>query len=96
MTFRAALLLLTLASPSFAQSSNCGPSALIADQLADRYGESVIGAGLTSNGALVQFYANSETGTWTITGTTAAGHTCVLSAGEDFRSYDLTPRGEAL
>ena len=56
------------------------------DRLADRYGESRQSIGLGANNAVVEVFASSETGTWTITVTTPQGLTCLVASGQAFEA----------
>ncbi|BAQ67891.1 hypothetical protein NHU_00723 [Rhodovulum sulfidophilum] len=73
----------------------CGPRDGILDQLRNRYGESRQAMGLAGNNAVVEIFANTRTGTWTVTGTFANGLTCLIASGE---AYDPVsePPGQAL
>ncbi len=51
-------------------------------QLADRYGEAPVSAGVRSTGELVEVFASPRRGTWTIVSTSPAGLACVLAAGK--------------
>jgi len=53
--------------------------------LADRFGESRQSIGLAANNAVVEVFANLDTGTWTVTVTIAGGATCLLASGEAFQ-----------
>lgn len=87
------LALLVSASPAVAQQS-CAPRDVIVDGLRARYGETVQSSGLSEAGALIEFYASDETGTWTITYTLPDGMTCLMASGSDFSR--IVDAGEAL
>ncbi|MEO1239617.1 MAG: hypothetical protein AAFW64_08160 [Pseudomonadota bacterium] len=84
-------------SHAFAQSSaqNCGPRQPLVERLADRYGESRQSIGLGTQNRIVETYANSETGSWTITVTLPNGMMCLLASGHAFEAVTegLTPTG---
>lgn len=63
---------------------NCGPREAIVDRLAASYGETRQSMGLGANNAVVEVFASSETGTWTITVTTPNGMTCLVASGQAF------------
>lgn len=93
MTRPLALAALLLALPGLAQAQDprqCGPRDAVVALLADRYGESRQALGLAANNAMVELFANAESGTWTITGTTASGTTCLIASGEAFQPLDET------
>ena len=66
------------------QSRNCGPREMVVDRLAEGYGETRQSMGLGSNNSVVEVFASSETGTWTITVTTPNGLTCLVASGQAF------------
>jgi len=85
----AVLLRALLPAPSAAQSAppaaaQCAPHESVVAQLADRFGESRQAMGLAPNNALVELFANPETGTWTITGTLPSGVTCMIASGDAY------------
>jgi hypothetical protein len=79
--------------PTQAQG-NCNTHDSAREQLADRFGERVIVMGLSASGALMELWANPDTGTWTLTATNAAGLTCVIGSGEAFDLAPATPDDE--
>ena len=81
-----ALIGLTLGSAADAQNRNCGPRSAVIERLAQSYGETRQSIGLAANNAVVEVFASGETGTWTITVTTAAGLTCLVAAGRNFET----------
>lgn len=82
----AATLYSTAAYHVAAQSNarNCGPRAMVVDRLASGYGETRQSMGLGANNQVIEVFASSETGTWTITVTTPAGMTCLVASGQAF------------
>ncbi|SIO41061.1 hypothetical protein SAMN05444722_1965 [Rhodovulum sp. ES.010] len=82
-----AAIILTAPALAPAQTARqCGPRGAVLDILAERYGESRQAAGLAANNAVVELFANLQTGTWTITGTTPAGVTCLIASGEAYEA----------
>ncbi len=77
-----ALSALLMLSPiaAYAQSQNCAPR----DTVVSRYGESRQAIGLGGNNQVVEIFASEETGTWTITVTTASGVTCLVASGQAY------------
>lgn len=65
-------------------SRNCAPREAVVDRLADGYGESRQSMGLGANNQVVEIFASSETGTWTITVTMPNGLTCLVASGQAF------------
>ncbi|MCR8827408.1 hypothetical protein [Pseudosulfitobacter koreensis] len=82
----AAAIYLAAAGHAAAQANtrNCGPRALVVDRLATTYGETRQSMGLGTGNQVIEVFASSETGTWTITVTTPAGMTCLVASGQAF------------
>lgn len=68
-----------------AQTGNCGPHALVTERLADRYGESRQVIAMTSDQSVMEVFASTETGTWTVTITRAGQPTCLVAAGQNYQ-----------
>ena len=64
----------------------CGARPEILARLEGTYGESRRSFGLQEGKAVVELYANDETGTWTILTTDTQGRTCLMAAGEGFEA----------
>jgi hypothetical protein len=74
-----------LASTSLSQAQEtCGPRDLVIERLTSTYGETRQSLGLGRNNAMVEVFASTDTGTWTITVTTANGVTCLVASGQAF------------
>ncbi|WP_166417038.1 hypothetical protein [Cochlodiniinecator piscidefendens] len=72
---------------AFAQDPrNCAPRNVILERLADNYGETRQSIGLGRNNAVIEVFASTETGTWTITVTLPNGMTCMIAAGQAFET----------
>lgn len=65
---------------------NCAPRETVVARLASTYGETRQSIGLGSNNSVVEVFASVESGTWTITVTTAAGLTCLVASGQSFET----------
>lgn len=78
-----------------AQTRNCGPREAVIEGLATKYGETRQSMGLGSNNAVVEVFASIETGSWTITVTSANGVTCLVASGQAFEELAeaLPPKG---
>lgn len=63
--------------------------------LADQYGETRRGIGLSGNGTVMELFAAEETGTWTITVTLPDGRTCLVASGAGYETVteDLPAKG---
>ena len=95
----AGLTLLATAGLAAAQQSYtmiCGQRAQVVAQLETRYGESVRSIGLATQNRIVEVFASDETGSWTITVTTADGMTCLMASGQHFETFAPLPQGEPL
>lgn len=77
---------LTASSAAAQQSGNCGPRDAVVARLAESYGETRRSIGLGANNALMEVFASTQTGTWTITVTLANGTTCLIAAGQAFET----------
>lgn len=84
----ATLALSAISAPTdvLAQGRNCAPRDAVVERLAERYGESRQSIGLGPNNQVVEVFASTETGTWTITVTTAQGLTCLVASGQAFET----------
>lgn len=67
-------------------AANCAPRETVVARLASTYGETRQSIGLGSNNSVVEVFASVESGTWTITVTTAAGLTCLVASGQSFET----------
>lgn len=66
-----------LAAPATAQTQpNCSPRDEVDEFLSEQWGEVPHVVALGSNGSIVEFFANPETGTWTIVITAPNGWSC--------------------
>ncbi len=81
--FSGATLLLMMASPALA-GQRCAPHDMVVDRLASRYGEARQSMGLGTNNSVIEVFASDETGTWTITVTSAEGVTCLVASGQAY------------
>jgi hypothetical protein len=54
----------------------------ISSLLGDRYQESRVAGGLSSNGRLIEIFASGDGATWTMIATTPEGQSCVVASGE--------------
>lgn len=81
----AAGIYLAAATEILAQTPrNCGPREQVVDGLANRYGETRQSIGIGVNNSVVETFASDDTGTWTITITSANGLTCLVASGQSF------------
>jgi len=76
---------------AFAQASRCAERQVVVDRLTEIYGESRQSMGLGANNAVVEMFASTDTGTWTITVTMPSGRTCIVAAGRSFEALAEGP-----
>ena len=79
------LMTTALTSMANAQSNKCGEREVIVTFLATEFGEVVQSVGISNNNGLVEMYANTETGSWSLVFTHPTGVTCLTTYG---RSYE--------
>lgn len=92
--FLAAVLAATIAP---AQQPACGPHHMIVAQLEGIYGETRIGGGMANPSVIIDVFANTETGTWSIVRSEAGGMSCLVAAGDNWQSdpeTDPQPKGQ--
>ncbi len=97
LTMLSAGILLGAATMVKAQGAqNCAPRDLVVERLADKYGETRQSMGLGANNNMMEVFASLETGSWTITVTTAQGVTCLVASGQAFEELAeaLPPQGD--
>ncbi len=84
--FTLAFAALMLAGAAQAQTANrCAPRDQVIAQLADRYGETRQSIGLGSNNRVIEIFASTDTGTWTILATLPTGLSCLLASGQAYQ-----------
>jgi hypothetical protein len=79
------LAVLSAALPAAAQAAgSCTAHDDMVRHLAEGWGESRQAIALDSGSAMVEVYANADTGTWTLTVTQPGGPTCMVASGQAF------------
>jgi len=68
---------------------------MVEKRIADQYGESIVGAGVTAGGVMF-LTSNPTTGTFTIMLRRQDGMTCVLMGGTGYATQDSIEPGEDL
>ncbi|WP_425342857.1 hypothetical protein [Sagittula salina] len=78
------------------QLQHCAPRDQVVERLADKYGETRQSMGLGSNNAVMEVFASSDSGSWTITVTMTNGITCLVASGQAFEELAeaLPPKGD--
>lgn len=83
--FAAIIIAAATASPVDAQQ-NCAPHEVVSDSLSRKYGEEFIRDRAGEDGAIIEFWANGETGTWSLLVAGPDGITCMVRNGGGWRS----------
>lgn len=94
MTRIIALLVAVLATPASAAPQNCAPRPVVLERLVTGFGETRQSIGLGAQGVVIEVFASSRTGTWTITATMPDGITCLIAAGEGYEAIATAPVGD--
>ncbi len=77
--------------PAFAQGIKCAPRDKVVSRLAEKFGETQLGAGLSAGG-VVELWA-SKAGGWTLLLSLPDGRSCLMSGGEAWQVLDAeTPK----
>ncbi len=71
-------------SPAIGQTQNCAGRDTVLTRLSETYGETRQSIAMAQNNQVVEVFASSETGTWTITVTMPNGLTCLVASGEAY------------
>jgi len=95
MTMGLGLMALAAQQVSAQNARNCAPRDVVVERLASGYGETRQSIGLGAQGTMVEVFASTETGTWTITVTAPSGVTCLVASGQSFETLAeaLPPQG---
>ena len=78
--------LLPLDAAAQGAGRNCAPREIVVGRLADKYGETRQSIGLGANNSVIEVYASTETGTWTILMTMPNGISCLMATGSAFEA----------
>jgi hypothetical protein len=85
---------LVYAKVARAQQNPCGKTGTVERTIADKYGESVIGAGIVQGGHTLFITANPATGTFTVLLRRKDGQTCIMQGGTGYTSVEAVQPGE--
>lgn len=91
-TIAAAVAAVITATAAGAQTPLCMPQDEMQVQLAERFAEVVVGAGVTYTGHILELWA-SDAGTFTATMTNADGITCIATFGDAWTAVNRKPKG---
>jgi hypothetical protein len=76
---------LGISTTAVAAPANCAARADLLNELAKRFSEAPIAAGLANNGALVEVLTSDSGATWTILISQPDGKSCLVAAGEEWQ-----------
>ena len=65
-------------------SDNCTERSVVLNELATKYQETRRALGIAANTGVMEMFASTQTGTWTLTVTTPDGTTCLVASGNGF------------
>ncbi|WP_282076841.1 hypothetical protein [Epibacterium ulvae] len=92
----AGLLLSTQIAGAQNAGRNCAPRDVVVKRLSEKYGESRQSIGIGQQGVVMETFASSDTGTWTITVTTPTGLTCLVASGQSYEKLaEVAPAFES-
>ncbi|PTX73699.1 hypothetical protein [Sulfitobacter mediterraneus] len=75
---------------SMTQAATCAPREALVKKLEKKYSEELIARGLQSRTSLMEVFASSKSGTYTVLITNPLGLSCVVSAGTDWLVEDAS------
>lgn len=83
-----------IATAAHGQGQQCAPRANVIEHLADQFEQARQSVGLSPDGqAMIETFANSETGTWTILVSLPNGMSCLIADGIGWEAVDEKPQG---
>jgi hypothetical protein len=78
------IAIMSSVAPATAQGVQCADWAQVRMYLAEKHGEAVVGAGISSDGTLIVITASHDGATWTVLGVTPSGVACMAAEGRDW------------
>ncbi|PIV73598.1 MAG: hypothetical protein COW55_12385 [Rhodobacteraceae bacterium CG17_big_fil_post_rev_8_21_14_2_50_65_11] len=93
LTGLATLLFLVTLSEAQTARSICGERDRIVATLTGHFGETARSWGMGPRGRIIEVFASTDTGTWTITVTAPDGTTCLVASGNAWQDLAQPPRG---
>ena len=90
LSFGVGALLLATTHAYSQTPRNCGQRDAVIERLASAYGETRQSIGLGGNNRVMEVFASTETGTWTITITLPDGMMCMVASGQSFENIAQT------
>ena len=76
-------------APDTAQDLACGSREEMTERLKRSFGEAQTGLGLISAAQVLEVWSSEETGTWTILMTDTDGQSCLVAAGESWKTVPV-------
>lgn len=76
-----------IASAAAAQQPNCKPRAEMLADLKQRYGEDIIGGGISDRGLLMILLRSPLGETWSVVAMRTDGQACIVDGGTDWTDY---------
>jgi hypothetical protein len=90
---RSTIIAIAIATPiGAAAQQNCSTWDQVTGHLAQEYSETQQNYAMGASGALVEMYANTVTGSWSLLVTQPGGATCLIGSGFGFQ-ITATPAG---
>ena len=74
-----------------AQQAQCAERRTIVESLQAKYGETRQSIGLAQNNGVVEIFASTRTGSWTILFTSPNGSTCLVASGQNYENVGDPP-----
>jgi hypothetical protein len=95
MTMGLGAMALAAQDVSAQTNRNCAPRPMVLERLVSGYGETRQSIGLGNNNVVIEVFASTQTGSWTITVTKPDGETCLVASGQSYEnlSETLPPQG---
>ena len=84
---------LLLSFPAYAQQPNCDARDKALAFLAQKYQEAPVAMGVTTTGGLIEVVTSKDGSTWTLLVTAPNGQSCLVAAGEAWRTVKAKIEG---
>lgn len=74
----------------------CAERPQVLETLAQKYGETRRSMGISADQTVMELFASTESGSWTLTVTLPTGMTCLVAAGQNFETVaeELPAKGD--
>jgi hypothetical protein len=84
---------LYLSRPATAQAMTCDHYPTLAERLASEFGEMPLARGLDWRGSIAEWWANPETGTWSLVTLSPQGYACIPAHGTSYEAVRPVAQG---